>query len=168
MPTRRWRAWPIELAGALQADSLADVVIDLAVSVAVGHVAADDSPTRPFKAMWSITFRAKYSIEPTTGAMSGFGVPWSAFISWVGVKRHPWRSTQSRISRRILSCSRSSSANSRSSGLMPPVHALRDATALPSALRGPVLRSQGRHCRISSACRARRSGVQPFAMLDLQ
>lgn len=75
---------------------------------------------------------------------------------------------QSKTSRRILSCSRNSSASSRSSGLIPPVQALRDEAALPSALRGPVLRSHGRHCRISSACRARRSGVQPFAMLNLQ
>ena len=39
---------------------------------------------------------------------------------------------------------------------------------LPSTLRGPLLRSHGRHCRISSACRASRSGVQPFAMPNLQ
>ena len=89
-------------------------------------------------------------------------------MSWVESKRHPWRFAHSRILRRILSCSRNSSASSRSSGLIPPVQALRDEAALPAALRGPVLCSQGLHCRISSACLARRSGVQPFAMLNLQ
>lgn len=97
-----------------------------------------------------------------------FGATWSAVTTWIGSKRHPWHFAQSSISRRNLSCSRSSLASSRSSNLIPPFQALHDAAALPSALRGPVLSSQGRHRRISSACRARRSGVQPFAMLHLQ
>lgn len=46
----------------------------------------------------------------------------------------------------------------------PPFQALRDARALPSALRGPVDRSQGRHCLIAAACRSRRSAGQPFAI----
>jgi hypothetical protein len=48
---------------------------------------------------------------------------------------------------------------------MPPLYALRDAMALPSAVRAPVELFQGCHCFISSACLCRRAGVQPFAMM---
>ena len=46
--------------------------------------------------------------------------------------------------------------------------ALRDAAAFPSMDVGPVDFSHGFQLRISSACRALRSGVQPFAMMLLQ
>lgn len=59
-------------------------------------------------------------------------------------------------------------ASSRSAARVPPCHALREAVALPSALRGPVDRSHGHHCLIRAACRALRSGVQPFAMSVIQ
>ena len=41
--------------------------------------------------------------------------------------------------------------SSRSCARCPPCQALRDAVALPSGVRGPVLCFQGCHCRISSA-----------------
>ncbi len=65
-------------------------------------------------------------------------------------------------------CSLSAHARSRRSRHEPPLYALRATVALPSGVRGPVDFSQGRHCRISSACRARRSDVQPFATILLQ
>lgn len=46
----------------------------------------------------------------------------------------------------------------------PPRYALRADRALPSAVRGPVDCSHGRHRLIARACRARRFGVQPFAI----
>ena len=58
--------------------------------------------------------------------------------------------------------------SSRSSARCPPCQALRDAVALPSGVRGPVLCFHGCHCRISSACRFLRSNVQGVAMLVLQ
>ena len=51
---------------------------------------------------------------------------------------------------------------------LPPFQALRDTTAFPLEVLGPVDFSQGRHRWISSACLARRSGVQPLAILLLQ
>ncbi len=65
-------------------------------------------------------------------------------------------------------CVRSVRASSRSIGRVPPRNAFCDARALPSADFGPVDFCQGRHCRIRAACRLRREGVQPFAMLLLQ
>lgn len=67
-----------------------------------------------------------------------------------------------------LSSALNSFASSRSCGRCPPFQALRDARALPSSLRGPVLFVQGFNCRISSACRCLRSSVQVVAMLVLQ
>lgn len=58
--------------------------------------------------------------------------------------------------------------SSRSCARCPPCQALRDAVALPSGVRGPVLCFHGCHCRISSACRCLRSNVQGVAMLVLQ
>jgi hypothetical protein len=39
---------------------------------------------------------------------------------------------------------------------------------LPPSVLGPVDRSHGFHCPIRAAWDARRSGVQPFAMIRLQ
>jgi hypothetical protein len=50
----------------------------------------------------------------------------------------------------------------------PPVQAFRDALAFPSGVRGPLACSHGFQVRISCACRALRSGVQPFSMVFLQ
>lgn len=58
--------------------------------------------------------------------------------------------------------------NSRSVNQCPPFQAFLDAFALPSAVRGPMDHSHGFHPRISAACLALRSGVQPFAMMRLQ
>ena len=58
--------------------------------------------------------------------------------------------------------------SSRSCARCPPCQALRADLALPSAVLGPVLCFHGCHCRISSACRCRRSKVQGVAMLMLQ
>jgi hypothetical protein len=65
-------------------------------------------------------------------------------------------------------CSRRARDSSRKSRQVPPLSAFREATDLPALVFGPVAFSQGRHCRISSAWRARRSGVQPFAIFLLQ
>ena len=65
-------------------------------------------------------------------------------------------------------CARSTRASSRRLGRAPPLKALRAQRALPAADFGPVAFFQGRHCRISFACCARRSGVQPFAIALLQ
>ena|GEM_PF-6349590 len=67
-----------------------------------------------------------------------------------------------------FSCSRSICLSSRSCVRIPPLQALREARDLPSTLTGPVLCSHGFHCCISSAWRARRSGVQPFAIFNPQ
>jgi hypothetical protein len=53
----------------------------------------------------------------------------------------------------------SSLASLRNSSLVPPLEAFRLNRAFPSMVLGPVDFSQGRHCWISAACRARRSGV---------
>jgi hypothetical protein len=45
-----------------------------------------------------------------------------------------------------------------------PLYALRETRALPPTVFGPVDRSHGFQRRISAACRARRSGVQPFTV----
>lgn len=58
-------------------------------------------------------------------------------------------------------CSRSNRANCRSLTRSPPLYAFSDAAALPSLVLGPVDFFQGRHCRIATDCRARRSGVHP-------
>jgi len=58
--------------------------------------------------------------------------------------------------------------NALNSGRFPPRQALRDTRALPSVVLGPVDRPQGFQVRISTACLARRSGVQPFAIGLLQ
>jgi hypothetical protein len=50
----------------------------------------------------------------------------------------------------------------RSIFLWPPLQALRDALALPSGVLGPVDHAHGCHARISAACPALRSDVQPF------
>lgn len=69
-------------------------------------------------------------------------------------------------------CSRSKSlaclTMARSLGLKRPLSALRADRALPWALRGPVDCAHGLQVLISAACRARRSGVQPLAMVLLQ
>ena len=62
----------------------------------------------------------------------------------------------------------SSLVRSRSWGRIPPCQALRDTCALPSGVLGPVDFSHGFHCLINSACRRRRSNVQPLAMFRLQ
>ena len=56
----------------------------------------------------------------------------------------------------------------RSFSQCPPLNPLRAVRSLPSSLRGPVDFSHGRHVRISVACRARRSGVQPLAIARFQ
>jgi hypothetical protein len=45
--------------------------------------------------------------------------------------------------------------------------ALRDAFAMPASVRRPVDCSQGRQLQISAACRARRSGAEPFVIVAL-
>lgn len=57
---------------------------------------------------------------------------------------------------------------SRAKRQSPPLNPLRAVMALPSTVRGPVDRSHGFQVRINAACRARRSGVQPFAIAPLQ
>lgn len=72
------------------------------------------------------------------------------------------------ISRSCRSYSRISAMTSRTSrraARTPRLLALAAALAFPASVTGPVLCSHGRHCRIISACRARRSSVQPFDML---
>lgn len=71
-------------------------------------------------------------------------------------------------SRDSRKCSLTILVSSRSCARCPPCQALRDAVALPSGVRGPVLCFHGCHCRISSACRCLRSNVQGVAMLVLQ
>lgn len=44
----------------------------------------DSEPYLVSKATWSISFRTKYSVEPTTGAMREFGATRSEVISWIG------------------------------------------------------------------------------------
>ena len=79
---------------------------------------------------------------------------------------HCWqRSTRSREARTSALTSLESSRNFFQ---YPPVHALRDALALPSGVFGPVDCSHGFQVRINAACRALRSGVQEVAMLMLQ
>lgn len=74
----------------------------------------------------------------------------------------------------IVSCPISASsaftalANFRSCCRCPPLQALRATTCLPSSVLGPVDCSHGRQRLISSACRCRRSMLQPFAIVDLQ
>lgn len=72
------------------------------------------------------------------------------------------------IDRCSLSARFTCRASARSSCRVPPLKALREVRALPSAERGPLDRSHGRRLRINSACRARRCGVQPFAMSGFQ
>lgn len=59
-------------------------------------------------------------------------------------------------------------ASTLSLGLNPPLKALCRVVDLPSGMVGPVDCAHGFHVRISAACRARRSGVQPFAIVGLQ
>ena len=59
-------------------------------------------------------------------------------------------------------CSRNARPSSRNSGRTPPLNPRMAARALPASVLGPVARSHGRHWRISAACRALRSEVQPF------
>lgn len=82
--------------------------------------------------------------------------------------RAPSRQLASMASRCARSAAFSSRASSRSRSRYAPLKGLRAARALPSSVRGPVDFSQGFHSRISAACRARRSGVQPLPMLLLQ
>src|SRR4029453_3720119 len=72
-----------------------------------------------------------------------------------------------KLTRSPSSC-RSAFPKSRSIPRVSPLSALRLALALPSGVRGPVDRSHGFQFLISFACRARRSGVHPFAILSLQ
>lgn len=74
------------------------------------------------------------------------------------------RTTASRlIARRNLRCSRIAAWKMRPrSPRKPCVCAFRRVRALPAAVFGPVECAQGRQLRIISACRARRSGVQPL------
>jgi len=65
----------------------------------------------------------------------------------------PRSSSSRRVRASSLSCERT-----------PPAQAFRLEACLPSAVRGPVDRFHGRQLRINTACRARRSGVQPFAI----
>jgi len=46
---------------------------------------------------------------------------------------------------RVRACSRSSRANERSNGRVPPFHPFREARALPSAVVGPVECFHGCH-----------------------
>jgi hypothetical protein len=84
-----------------------------------------------------------------------------------GVAKGTWGivSTRSRATRISAFTCRD---NSRIINQCPPFQAFLDAFALPSSLRGPVDCSHGFHVRISAACLARRSGVQPFAIACLQ
>ena len=68
----------------------------------------------------------------------------------------------------IACCARSACLISRNWLAMPPLNALRDATDFPMALRGPVDCAHGFQWRMSSDCRARRSGVQEVTMIRLQ
>ena len=58
--------------------------------------------------------------------------------------------------------------NWRTFSLWPPLNLFLLTRALPSGLRGPVDCSHGFQVRISSACLALRSGVQPLAMMSFQ
>lgn len=68
----------------------------------------------------------------------------------------------------FLALPRRARDSSRSSSRVPPFHALPEALAFPSIVRGPVECSHGREVRICSDSRALRSGVQPFAIIRLQ
>lgn len=78
------------------------------------------------------------------------------------------RSASARTSASRSRCRRSraftSWDNSRSLRHCPPLSALRLDRALPASLRGPVDCCHGFQRRIASACRARRSGVQPLTI----
>lgn len=102
---------------------------------------------------------------------SRWAAPSVAGIARIAVARRTER--QSRLSApyvgsrtlRIASrCSASIRRRPRSKSRVPPLSALRDDTARPSAVFGPVDFAHGCQRRIASDCRARRSGVQPFAI----
>jgi hypothetical protein len=59
-------------------------------------------------------------------------------------------------------------ASSRNICRCPPRQAFLDVASLPSIDLGPVDSSHGLQVRISSACRALRSNVQPLPMVSLQ
>lgn len=68
------------------------------------------------------------------------------------------------VSRCIRNPAFSRFTSSRHRRRCPPRSAFRADRAFPSAVRGPVERSHGRHRQIASACRARRSAVHPFTL----
>lgn len=68
----------------------------------------------------------------------------------------------------VSRCSLSARAMSRIVWRCPPLQALRATDSLPAAVVGPVERSHGLHVLMSFACRALRSGVQPFDITCLQ
>ena len=78
------------------------------------------------------------------------------------------RGMTSTKSRPALTSAFTMRVSSRSICRCPPFQAFLDAVALPSGVTGPVARVHGFQVPISSACRARRSGVQLLAMLHLQ
>jgi hypothetical protein len=79
-------------------------------------------------------------------------------------KAASWLARQSFPSARR--CSRSAFAMPRISGRYPPLKALRPTRALPARVFGPVDFNQDCQLRISTAWRARRSGVQPLVILS--
>ena len=70
-------------------------------------------------------------------------------------------------SRDIRTCSLTILDSSRSSARWPPFQALRLTRSLPSSDFGPVDLAQGCQLLINSACRRRRSNVQPLTMVCL-
>lgn len=157
------------------------------------HSTAEREPTRPWT-LTSFFYRelratgqdsafvsAQWGGNPLLGALvnstqSTIGSTYAAAIASLPYKS-PGRPTplagRDPITRRNKSRWRRSSSfvvclnlriASRSILQAPPLSPLRAVRALPASVRGPVDRSHGRHVRISFACSARRSGVQPFAM----
>jgi hypothetical protein len=80
----------------------------------------------------------------------------------------PQRGMASTSSRAARISSFTARVSSRRISQWPPRQALTAALVLPSAVRGPVDRSQGLQAWIAAACLALRSGVQPVAMRGLQ
>ena len=71
-------------------------------------------------------------------------------------------------SRDARTCSLTILVSSRISAQWPPVQAFLLTRRLPASDLGPVDLAHGCHVRISSACRALRSGVQVVAMICIQ
>ena len=83
---------------------------------------------------------------------------------WLVSRRHHF--SAARLNRRMAASSAFRDFDSsRSCCRRPPFQALRETSALPSGVLGPVDRSHGLQRLINSACRCLRSGDQVVAML---